>query len=259
MVCEREEGGIEMSQLNITSLSKHFNHQPVLQNLSLQVEEGEFVSILGPSGSGKTTLFHLIGGMMEPEEGSIVLNGEKINGKSGFISYMPQDHALLPWRTVLGNVILGQEIHGRKDEARAKEWIARAGLSGYEAAYPDELSGGMKQRVAFIRALMSPQSLLCLDEPFSSLDEFTRLDMQKWLLDIWDEDKRSVLFITHNIDEALFLSDRIIVLSGKPSSVQKEFRVPYLRPRDEQIILSAEFLEYKKEIFRELTKYVQHD
>ncbi len=123
-----------MSQLNITSLSKHFDHQPVIQNLSLQVEEGEFVSILGPSGSGKTTLFHLIGGMMEPKEGSIVLNGEKINGKSGFISYMPQDHALLPWRTVLGNVILGQEIHGRKDEARAKEWIARAGLSGYEAA-----------------------------------------------------------------------------------------------------------------------------
>jgi ABC-type nitrate/sulfonate/bicarbonate transport system ATPase subunit len=259
MVCEREEGGIEMSQLHITSLSKHFDQQPVLQNLSLQVEEGEFVSILGPSGSGKTTLFHMIGGMMEPEEGSIVLDGEKINGKRGFISYMPQDHALLPWRTVLGNVILGQEIHGRKDEERAKEWIVRAGLSGYEGAYPDELSGGMKQRVAFIRALMSPQSLLCLDEPFSSLDEFTRLDMQKWLMDIWEEDKRSVLFITHNIDEALFLSDRIIVLSGKPSNVQKEFRVPYPRPRDEKMILSKEFLEHKKEIFQELTKHVQHD
>ncbi len=259
MVCEREEGGVEMSQLHIKSLSKQFDHHPVLRDLSLQVEEGEFVSILGPSGSGKTTLFHLIGGMMEPEEGSIILNGKNINGKTGFISYMPQDHALLPWRTVLGNVILGQEIHGRKDEEQARKWIGRAGLSGYEGAYPDELSGGMKQRVAFIRALMSPQSLLCLDEPFSSLDEFIRLDMQKWLMDIWEEDKRSVLFITHNIDEALFLSDRIIVLSGKPSSVQKEFRVPYLRPRDEQIILSAEFLEYKKEIFRELTKYVQHD
>ncbi|BCB02870.1 ABC transporter ATP-binding protein [Bacillus sp. KH172YL63] len=245
-----------MTTLSIQHMSKSFDGERILEDLSITVKEGEFVSILGPSGSGKSTLFHVIGGLFTPDEGDIVLDGASINGKRGAISYMPQSPSLLPWRTVLENVMLGQELHGKRDREKAIGMIERAGLTGYEDAYPADLSGGMKQRVAFIRALVSPQPFLCLDEPFSALDEFTRLDMQKWLLSLWEEDKSSVLFVTHNIDEALFLSDRIIVLSTRPARVQKAFKVPFPRPRSEDILLTEEFLRWKADIFRELSHYV---
>jgi len=245
-----------VTTLSIQNMSKYFDGELILDELSIHVEEGEFVSILGPSGSGKSTLFHVIGGLFTPDSGDIQLDGKSINGQRGTISYMPQSPSLLPWRTVIENVMLGQELHGKKDRNKAMSMIERAGLKGYENAYPDELSGGMKQRVAFIRALVSPQSFLCLDEPFSALDEFTRLDMQKWLLSIWEEDLSSVLFVTHNIDEALFLSDRIIVLSTRPARVQKEFKVPFSRPRDKEILLTEEFLKWKTSIFEELSQYV---
>jgi ABC-type nitrate/sulfonate/bicarbonate transport system ATPase subunit len=245
-----------MTTLTIQNMSKYFDGELILDNLSIHVEEGEFVSILGPSGSGKSTLFHVIGGLFTPDSGDIQLDGRSINGQRGTISYMPQSPSLLPWRTVIENVMLGQELHGKRDREKAMSMIERAGLKGYEHAYPDDLSGGMKQRVAFIRALVSPQSFLCLDEPFSALDEFTRLDMQKWLLSIWEEDLSSVLFVTHNIDEALFLSDRIIVLSTRPARVQKEFKVPFPRPRDKEILLTEEFLKWKTGIFEELSQYV---
>lgn len=245
-----------MTTLSIQNMSKYFDGELILDELSLHVEEGEFVSILGPSGSGKSTLFHVIGGLFTPDSGDIQLDGKSINGQRGTISYMPQSPSLLPWRTVMENVMLGQELHGKRDRDKALSMIERAGLKGYENAYPDDLSGGMKQRVAFIRALVSPQSFLCLDEPFSALDEFTRLDMQKWLLSIWEEDLSSVLFVTHNIDEALFLSDRIIVLSTRPARVQKEFKVPFPRPRDKEILLTEEFLKWKTSIFEELSQYV---
>ncbi|WP_044337842.1 ABC transporter ATP-binding protein [Rossellomorea aquimaris] len=245
-----------MTTLSIQNMSKYFDGELILDNLSIHVEEGEFVSILGPSGSGKSTLFHVIGGLFTPDSGDIQLDGRSINGQRGTISYMPQSPSLLPWRTVIENVMLGQELHGKRDRVKALRMIERAGLKGYEDAYPDDLSGGMKQRVAFIRALVSPQSFLCLDEPFSALDEFTRLDMQKWLLSIWEEDLSSVLFVTHNIDEALFLSDRIIVLSTRPARVQKEFKVPFPRPRDKGILLTEEFLKWKTSIFEELSQYV---
>lgn len=245
-----------MTTLSIQNMSKYFDGELILDELSIHVEEGEFVSILGPSGSGKSTLFHVIGGLFTPDSGDIQLDGKSINGQRGTISYMPQSPSLLPWRTVIENVMLGQELHGKRDRNKALSMIERAGLKGYENAYPDDLSGGMKQRVAFIRALVSPQSFLCLDEPFSALDEFTRLDMQKWLLSIWEEDLSSVLFVTHNIDEALFLSDRIIVLSTRPARVQKEFKVPFPRPRDKEILLTEEFLKWKTSIFEELSQYV---
>ncbi|MGM0852062.1 MAG: ABC transporter ATP-binding protein [Bacillota bacterium] len=245
-----------MTTLSIQNMSKYFDGELILDELSIHVEEGEFVSILGPSGSGKSTLFHVIGGLFTPDSGDIRLDGKSINGQRGTISYMPQSPSLLPWRTVIENVMLGQELHGKRDRDKALSMIERAGLKGYENAYPDDLSGGMKQRVAFIRALVSPQSFLCLDEPFSALDEFTRLDMQKWLLSIWEEDLSSVLFVTHNIDEALFLSDRIIVLSTRPARVQKEFKVPFPRPRDKEILLTEEFLKWKTSIFEELSQYV---
>ncbi|ALX48899.1 ABC transporter ATP-binding protein [Lentibacillus amyloliquefaciens] len=241
-----------MGELNIQHISKSYGNHQVLADVDFTVNEGEFVSVLGPSGSGKSTLFHLIGGILEPDAGEIWLEGDKINGKRGSISYTPQTPSLMPWRSILKNVMLGGEIQGKMDKESAMELIEYAGLAGYEDAYPFELSGGMKQRVAFIRSLLSPQPLICLDEPFSALDEFTRLEMQKWLLSIWQGHHRSILFVTHNIEEAIYLSDRIIVLSQSPASVKEIFTIPFSRPRDEGLFLTAEFLEWKKTIYREL-------
>ncbi|RPF50623.1 ABC transporter ATP-binding protein [Aquisalibacillus elongatus] len=241
-----------MEHLNVSQISHSFGDQPVLKDISFSLDHGEFVSVLGPSGSGKSTLFSLVGGLLQPHSGDILLEGESIVGKSGSISYTPQTPSLFPWRTILGNVLLGQEISGEKNSEKALEMLERAGLSSYEHAYPHELSGGMKQRVSFIRSVLSPQSLILLDEPFSALDEFTRTDMQKWLLSMWEEHQRSILFVTHNIEEALFLSDRIIILSPRPATVQKEIRVPFSRPRDEELLLTEDFLELKKDIYHEM-------
>ena len=243
-----------MSQLEIQQIEKSFGDNTVLKNLSFSVEEGEFVALLGPSGSGKSTLFRIIGGISSPTSGTIQLNEKDITGKRGSISYTPQSPSLMPWRTILDNVLLGQEITGKRDAEKAMQMIERAGLGGFERSYPHELSGGMQQRVSFIRSILSPQSLILLDEPFSALDEFTRLDMQKWLLSIWAEYKRSILFVTHNIEEALFLADRIIVLSHRPATVKKEFKLPFVRPRDEKILLSDDFLQWKKRIYQEMRR-----
>lgn len=242
-----------MGKLKVKGVTKSFGNNLVLDGINLIVEEGEFVSILGPSGSGKSTLFNLIGGILVPDEGEILLDGEDIVGKRGSISYTPQSPALFPWRTVLENVLIGQEIFGMKEEKKALEMLERAGLNGYENAYPHELSGGMKQRVSFIRSLLSPQSLICLDEPFSALDEFTRISMQKWLQSLWLEHRCSVLFVTHNIEEALFLSDKIIVLSNKPAKVKKVFHIPFSRPRTEELMLSEDFLEWKRIVYKEIS------
>ncbi|MFC0015493.1 MULTISPECIES: ABC transporter ATP-binding protein [Allobacillus] len=234
--------------LELRHVSKSFGQKQVLQEISLHVSNGEFVSVIGPSGSGKSTMFSLIGGLLEPDAGEIYLSGENITNKRGFISYMPQQASLFPWRTIMENVLVGQELQGKKDYERAEAMLERAGLGDVIHAYPHELSGGMKQRVAFIRALLSPQSLMLLDEPFSALDEFTRTDMQKWLLSIWEDDEQSILFITHNIDEALFLSDKIIILSVNPAEIKEVIEVPFKRPRDEELLLSEEFLQWKRRI-----------
>lgn len=224
----------------------------VLDDLSLYVKEGEFVSIIGPSGSGKSTIFQCIGGLLEPESGELFLDNRKINGETGNIAYMPQQHSLLPWRTVKDNVLLGQELFKKPDKQEALDWLEKINLSDYQDAYPHQLSGGMKQRVAFLRALLSPQSVLLLDEPFSALDEFTRFDMQKWLLSIWEKKQKSVLFITHNIEEAIFLSDRIYLLSPRPAKIIREIEVSFQRPRRDQLLLQSEFLQLKREIYSEL-------
>ncbi|GAB3063490.1 ABC transporter ATP-binding protein [Salinicoccus sesuvii] len=243
------------NKLEIQRLTHTFSGQNpvhVLNDLSLNVAEGEFVTLLGPSGSGKSTIFNLIGGLFEPDGGSISIEGQSVNGKRGHISYLPQQDSLLPWRTILDNVVLVQEITGKVDKTAAREWLERAGLSGYESSYPDVLSGGMRQRVAFIRSLLSPQALMLLDEPFGALDELTRLDMQDWLLKIWEMDRRSVLFITHSIEEALYMSDRILILSDKPACVLKEIEVPFARPRHHDITLDATFNQLKHEIYQML-------
>lgn len=235
-------------KLELKEISKSFADKQVLDSISLTVESGEFISLIGPSGSGKSTLFSLIGGLLKPDHGSILMNDEEITNKTGHISYMPQQASLFPWRTVLENVLLGQELYGATEKDRAIEMLKKAGLGDVIDAFPHALSGGMQQRVAFIRALLSPQSLMCLDEPFSALDDFTRLDMQKWLLETWEYYDRSILFITHNIDEALFLSDKIIILSDRPASVKEVIELPFARPRHEDLLLSAPFLKWKKHV-----------
>ncbi|NMD69189.1 ABC transporter ATP-binding protein [Bacillus sp. DNRA2] len=243
-----------MSHLCVEHITKSFSENMVLTDLHFLVEKEEFVTILGPSGSGKSTIFNLIGGLLTPDSGEIRLDGYNIIGSRGSISYMPQTPALLPWRTVLQNVLLGAELKGESDKSRALKMLEKAGLSDYINARPEQLSGGMKQRVAFIRALLSPQSLICLDEPFSALDELTRLDMQKWLLSIWEEYRRTIVFVTHSIEEALFLSDRILVLSPKPASISAEFKIPFPRPRRESLLLDEEFLMWKRKIYYTLEK-----
>ncbi len=243
-----------MSHLQIKNVSKGFGENQVLLEMNFSIEKDEFVSIIGPSGSGKSTLFHLIGGLLTPDSGDISLESNRINGKRGYISYMPQTASLFPWRTVLNNVLLGQELQGKREAERAKEMLEMAGLENYAKAYPHELSGGMKQRAAFIRALLSPQKIICLDEPFSALDELTRFEMQKWLLSIWETHKRTVLFITHNIEEALFLSDRILVLSEKPAKVHMDVKIPFSRPRDENLLLDEQFIDLKRKIYQSLVK-----
>lgn len=241
--------------LEIKNLSKSFGtNQQVLDNISMHVNEGEFVSILGPSGSGKSTLFHLIGGLLKPDSGQIELNKSVINGELGHISFMPQEHSLLPWRTVLKNILLSSELSGKPDESLARDWLKRTGLTDYENAYPHELSGGMKQRVSFLRSLLAPQSFMCMDEPFSALDEFTRLDMQQWLLSIWEEQRRSILLVTHNIDEALLLSDRIYIFSDRPAKIKEEIIVPFPRPRNKELLLTDEFTAWKRKIYSALEK-----
>ncbi|WP_223068027.1 ABC transporter ATP-binding protein [Paenibacillus caui] len=251
-----KHAGQQPQVLEVCSVSKSYTEGgktiPVLNGVSLTVAEGEFVSIVGPSGCGKSTLFHLIGGLAKPDGGGrILLRGEDITGARGHIAYVPQQPALFPWRTTLDNVVLAQEIAGipvKEARLKAGEWLARAGLGGYEKAYPHMLSGGMQQRVAFLRGLLSPQELMALDEPFSALDALTRGDMQQWLLDLWEKNRRSVLFITHSIEEALLLSDRVILLSGRPAAVLHEIRVPFPRPRRAEIAEDSEFLRLRREM-----------
>lgn len=241
-----------MGKLQLEHIFKSYGTNDVLQDVSFHVERGEFVSIIGPSGSGKSTLFQLIGGLFTPDKGAIKLDDKTITNTQGHISYMPQNPSLFPWRTILQNVMLSAEIAGEKNTDNALELIEKAGLAGYQHAYPHQLSGGMKQRVAFIRSLNSPQSIICLDEPFSALDEFTRFEMQEWLLAIWAEYEKSILFITHNTEEALYLSDRILILSEKPARIKKEIIVPFSRPRTEELLLSEQFMQLKREIHHEL-------
>ncbi|MFA7744144.1 ABC transporter ATP-binding protein [Salinicoccus roseus] len=237
---------------NLTHTFNGGNTVHVLDDLSLDVADGEFVTLLGPSGSGKSTIFNLIGGLYRPDSGDIFIDGIRVNGTRGNISYLPQQDSLLPWRTIEDNVTLVQEITGTVDKAAAHKWLKRAGLEGYEKSYPGTLSGGMRQRVAFIRSLLSPQELMLLDEPFGALDELTRLDMQDWLLKIWEMDRRSVLFITHSIEEAIYMSDRILILSDKPARIAREIEVPFERPRNHDIILDGSFTKLKREIYHML-------
>ncbi|VYS87372.1 Taurine import ATP-binding protein TauB [uncultured Anaerotruncus sp.] len=234
-------------------VSKSFDGVPILEDVSLRLEEGELVCLLGVSGAGKTTLFNIISGLMEPEEGKVYLSGEEITGKAGKISYMLQKDLLLPYRTVLGNVALPLLIRGVKKEeayAEAARHFGEFGLAGTEHRYPSQLSGGMRQRAALLRTYLFSQNVALLDEPFSALDTITKGAIHTWYLEVMERIRLSTLFITHDIDEAILLSDRIYILSGKPGRIVAELAIREPKPRSAQFPLTGEFLQYKREIIR---------
>lgn len=231
---------------------------PILSQLSLSLNQGEFVSLVGPSGSGKSTIFRLITGLEQPVQGSIWLYGQQENKRLGQVGYMPQQDLLLEWRTILQNVCLPLEIQGQRTKKKEEvgELLAQFGLAGHEQDYPHQLSGGMRQRASFLRAMLSGAELLLLDEPFSALDAVTRLTMQEWLLEQWEQTEKTILFITHDVDEALFLSDRIFLFAQSPLNTYKEIHVPLERPRQLEDLLTPEMMELKRELLQELRKQV---
>ena len=227
----------------------------ILKNLNLNLYEGEFISFLGPSGSGKSTLFKLITGLEQPNEGEIFLRNQLEINRLGQVGYMPQQDLLLPWRTIVENAALPLEIKGiKKREAHRKVimLLEEFGLKGVENSFPSELSGGMRQRVSFLRTILSGSNILLLDEPFSALDAITRLSLQEWLLSQWQKRKETILFITHDVNEALFLSDRIFVFSDAPTTELKEIKVPLQRPRNVKDLNHPDVLKLKDELLDEL-------
>lgn len=235
--------------LSLQELTFTFNKtRPLFNDVSLEVKPGEFVSIIGASGSGKSTLFKLISGLLEPNHGQILIDGEKERNRLGKVGYMPQKDLLLPWRTVIENVLLPLEVTKENKQQKMPEirqWLARFGLDGYEDVYPDELSGGMRQRVAFLRTLMTGRDLLLLDEPFGALDSLTKRKMHSWLLGLWGDLQKTVLFITHDLEEAILLSDRIYLLGQE--GIQ-DVKITLSRPRNSELIYQSEFIMMRKEL-----------
>ena len=246
-------------RIEFKNISKTFSgvnqNIPALKDVSFSVMPGEFVTITGTSGSGKSTLFNLCTGLIEPDEGEILIDGEKPVSLAGMTGYMPQRDLLLPWRSVLKNVLLLLEIQGvPREETRKKvlEMLPYFGLENFEDENPSALSGGMRQRAALMRTWLTGCSTLLLDEPFGALDALTRKELQNWLLNVWQEFGRTVMFITHDIEEAIYLADRVIVLSARPGEVKRELTVNLPRPRHQQMIAEPEFGNLVRELLDEL-------
>ncbi|HLI60116.1 MAG TPA: ABC transporter ATP-binding protein [Solirubrobacteraceae bacterium] len=237
-------------RLRIDDVSCAFDHGNVIESIDLDVGRGEFVSIVGPSGSGKSTLFNIVSGLIRPTAGRVLLDGQDVTGERGHVGYMLQKDLLLPWRTVVGNIVLGAALRGsvkRADRVRAAELATRYGLGEFLNHYPRALSGGMRQRVAFMRTLALESDLLLLDEPFGALDAQTRLEMQMWLLSVCQDVGATILFITHDVDEAIFLSDRVVVFTGRPGRIAADLPIRTPRPRGLDDLTTPEFIERKRE------------
>jgi putative hydroxymethylpyrimidine transport system ATP-binding protein len=246
--------------LEIQNLAKTYteNNQrlDIFADLDLTVANGSFVSIIGPSGSGKSTLCNLIAGIELPDRGKILLDGRDITGQTGNVGYMFQKDLLLPWRTLKQNVTLGCDILGLEKKlsaARAAEGLKLFGLAEFADYYPHQLSGGMRQRGALLRTVLFGRSTLLLDEPFGALDALTRREMQYWLLSVWSELHHTVLFITHDIEEAILLSDHILVLGNRPARITEKIGVPFPRPRAQELIFSPQILELKSKLYHLLS------
>jgi ABC-type nitrate/sulfonate/bicarbonate transport system ATPase subunit len=238
-------------KLEIKDIHKTFEDTSVLEGISLQLKSKEFVTILGPSGSGKSTIFNIISGLLKPDSGEVVIEGESFTGKTGRVSYMYQKDLLLPWRKVIDNAALPLIVKGiKKQQARetVSPFFSVFGLEGFEYKYPFQLSGGMRQRAAMLRTYMFSKDIMLLDEPFGGLDAITRGKMHQWLLEVLGQLEASVLFITHDIEEAIYLSDRIYILSERPAVIKKEIVINLERPRGRELLTSKEFTDLKAEI-----------
>jgi ABC-type nitrate/sulfonate/bicarbonate transport system ATPase subunit len=227
----------------------------VLDGIDLTTEPESFVTIIGPSGCGKSTLFSIVTGLQQQDRGEVCLNGRTVGSRLGSVGYMPQHDLLLPWRTVMGNAILGPEIHGENMAAarqEAREMLPLFGLEGFADSYPTELSGGMRQRAALLRTILCRRDVLLLDEPFGALDALNRRSLQRWLLEVWQQFRYTILFITHDVEEAIFLSDKVVVLSARPARVRQEVVIGLGRPRRREMTLTLEFAALKQELLEAL-------
>ncbi len=244
-----------LSALVCTDVGKTFHSREgevvALDGVDLEVAEGEFVSIIGPSGCGKSTLFNIISGLTPASGGNIVLGAQGDAELLGRVGYMPQNDLLMPWRKVLDNVTLGLEIDGvarREARVRAEAELERFGLAGFERRWPASLSGGMRQRAALLRTFLVGRELMLLDEPFGALDALTRQAMQEWLLRIWQTDRKTILFVTHDVDEAIYLSDRVYLMSPRPGRMQLCLEIDLPRPRGLELLTRHEFVALKRQL-----------
>ena len=242
-----------MATLELRSINKSFRGADgavmVIERLSMQANAGEFVAIIGPSGSGKSTLFNIIAGLETPDSGAVIIDGADVTGRRGQVAYMPQRDALLPWRSVIENAVLATIVQ-RGDVTAATREEARAllddfGLTGWGDARPAMLSGGMRQRAALLRTVLWHRPIMLLDEPFGALDALTRAQLQQWLLGLWDRLDRTILLVTHDIDEALLLADRVYALTPRPAQIALEVAVDLPRPRSYAVVADPAFARLK--------------
>ena len=246
-----------MLEFRDVSFKYEEDEEPMMTDLSFHVEDGEFVSIIGASGCGKSTIFRLINGLEKPQKGGIFVNGRSIYKQKNYSAFMPQKDLLLPWRTIEKNVCLPMEIMGvLEDERRkaARAALEQVGLLDYAEKFPKDLSGGMKQRVDFARTLLSGADMLLLDEPFSALDYLTRVDMQEWLLSQWQDSGKTIIFITHDVEEAVFLSKRIFVIQDRPFSKMEETTVPMDYPRKREELKRPDIADLKERLISKLRR-----
>ena len=251
-----------MSALEFRSVSYQYPSEDfdIVDKLSFQVEPGSFHCILGVSGCGKSTIFRLINGLLKPKAGEIKVGGAPIAGRKRYCGYMPQKDLLFPWRTVGENVALPLEVAGGLNKAqrqeRAEAALAEVGLAGCAGKMPGELSGGMRQRAAFARTMLTGSDLLLLDEPFSALDFLTRISMQEWLLEQWQRHQKTILFITHDVEEAIFLSSSVLVVESTPIRTLTELPIPAPFPRERACLARPELVELKERLITLLRKQV---
>lgn len=244
-----------MSGVTIRDLSKAFPRgdgtvTQALENVNLEIGDTEFICLVGPSGCGKTTLLRIIAGLESPTTGRVIVDGNVVTGPDPRRGMVFQEYSLFPWQKVIDNIAFGLEMRGVGKEERRKigeRYLEMVGLSQFRDAYPYELSGGMRQRVAIARALANDPDVLLMDEPFGALDAQTRNRMQGELLSIWEQTKKTILFVTHSVDEAVYLSDRIVVLTPRPGSVREIVEIPWPRPRDRT---SIEFADVRRKVLR---------
>src|SRR6201996_7177841 len=220
-----------------------------LAPVSLDIAQGRFVSLIGPSGCGKSTIFNIVAGLLQPSGGRVLIDGVDATGTIGRVGYMLQKDLLLPWRSVLDNVILGMEIQGKplkEARERALPLLQKYGLAGFEHLYPNSLSGGMRQRAALLRTLLFDTDVILLDEPFGALDAQTKLQMQEWLMQLWSDFRKTVVFVTHDVEEAIYLSDEVHVMATRPGRIVESITVPIPRPRARDATLTPEFVAIKQ-------------